>query len=411
MKLLLTISVFCLMVSAGFAGTIIVGPDQAVRSLKKAIDLAKNKDTILLRSGIYKEGSITLTKSLTIIGQGNPVLDGENKYETILISGNHIVIKGLHFRNSGYSALNDFASVKLVDCSFVTLENNTISNAYFAIHISNTSYATVRNNHITGSPSSEQLTGNGIHLWKSNHALIENNHVQGHRDGIYFEFVTSSVIRGNRSEKNIRYGLHFMFSNDDIYQDNTFRENGAGVAVMYSKRVKMTGNHFELNWGPSAYGILLKDITDSHIQQNTFLKNTVGIHMEGSSRIEVQKNLFKENGWAIKVQASCDDNVFSRNNFTGNSFDIGTNGTMVLNKFYNNYWDKYEGYDLNKDGIGDVPYHPVSMYSMIIEQNPASVILLRSFTVSLLDKAEKVMPGLTPDNLVDEKPMMKFIKG
>jgi nitrous oxidase accessory protein len=410
MKLLLIILLFFMATGVCGARTIIAGPGQAIRSLKNAIDIAKNKDTILLQPGVYKEGSITLTKSLTIIGQNNPVLDGEHKYEILLISGNNIIIRGLHFRNSGYSALNDFASVKLVNCSYITLENNRIDDAYFAIHISNTSYTVIRNNQISGSPSSEQLTGNGIHLWKSSHVLIENNHVQGHRDGIYFEFVTASVIRSNYSEKNIRYGLHFMFSNDDTYQNNTFRENGAGVAVMYSKKVRMTGNHFELNWGPSSYGILLKEITDSHIENNKFRKNTVGIHMEGSSRIMILRNLFRENGWAVKVQASCDDNIFTLNNFTGNSFDIGTNGTMVLNKFNNNYWDKYEGYDLNKVGTGDVPYHPVSMYSMIIEQNPASVMLLRSFTVSLLDKAEKVIPGLTPDNLVDEKPVMKFIK-
>jgi nitrous oxidase accessory protein len=169
----------------------------------------------------------------------------------------------------------------------------------------------------------------------------------------------------------------------------------------------MEGNHFEENWGASAYGILLKDITDSYIVHNEFFKNTVGIYMEGSSRIEIQKNTFKENGWAIKVQASCDDNNFSLNNFYGNSFDISTNGTVSLNKFFNNYWDKYEGYDRNKDGMGDVPYHPVSMYSMIVEQNPNSIILLRSFMVSLLDKAEKAIPSLTPEYLTDEKPFMK----
>jgi nitrous oxidase accessory protein len=396
--------------SVSYGRTIIVGPGKPISSLRKAIETAKDKDTIILLPGIYKEGAIILTKSLSIIGQNNPVLDGENKFEILLISGKNILIRGIQFRNSGYSSLNDYASIKLVDCSNVTLENNSISNAYFAIHISNSSYTIVRNNNISGTPASEQLTGNGIHLWKSNHALVENNHVQGHRDGIYFEFVSESLIRNNLSEKNIRYGLHFMFSNDDNYQGNIFRNNGAGVAVMYSKKVRMERNHFEENWGPSSYGILLKDITDSHIEQNTFLRNTVGIHMEGSSRIDILRNQFKENGWAVKVQASCDDNVFTQNNFTGNSFDIGTNGTMVLNKFSGNYWDKYEGYDMNKDGIGDVPYHPVSLYSMIIEQNPTTLMLFRSFMVSLLDKAEKAIPGLTPQDLFDDKPMMKYLK-
>ena len=392
------------------AKTIVVGPNHPIRSLKKAIEVARDKDTILLQAGIYKEGSITLTKSLTIIGQNNPVLDGENKYETLLISGKNILIKGIQFRNSGYSALNDFASIKLVDCSNVILNNNSIYGAYFAIHISNSSYVTVRSNKIIGLPKSEQMTGNGIHLWKSNHAVIENNNVQGHRDGIYFEFVTFSTIQNNISEKNIRYGLHFMFSNDDTYLGNTFRNNGAGVAVMYSKKVKMENNRFEQNWGPSSYGILLKDISDSYILHNTFYKNTVGIHLEGTSRIEIEKNSFAANGWALKVQASCEANNFKQNNFTGNSFDVGTNGSISLNKFYNNYWDKYDGYDINRDGIGDIPYHPVSMYSMIVEQNPNALILFRSFTVQLLDKAEKAIPSLTPENLTDEKPMMKQIK-
>lgn len=403
--------IFSVVVSnMAIAKTIIVGNNQPVRSLKKAIELAKDKDTILLQAGTYREGSITLTKSLTIIGQNSPVLYGENKYETLLLSGKNIFVKGIHFRNSGYSAMNDFASIKLVDCSHVTLEGNSIFDSYFAIHISNSSFAIVRNNTIKGSPKSEQMTGNGIHLWKSDHAVIENNNVQGHRDGIYFEFVTFSTIRNNWSEKNIRYGLHFMFSNDDTYLNNTFRNNGAGVAVMYSKKVRMENNHFEQNWGPSAYGILLKDISDSYILHNTFLRNTVGIHLEGTSRIEIEKNIFRENGWALKVQASCENNNFYKNNFTSNSFDVGTNGSISLNKFYNNYWDKYDGYDINKDGIGDIPYHPVSMYSMIVEQNPYALMLFRSFTVQLLDKAEKAIPSLTPENLTDEKPMMKQIK-
>jgi nitrous oxidase accessory protein len=384
-----------------------VGHGQPVNSLKKAIELAKNNDSIILRPGVYKEGNIILTKSLYISGETNTILDGEGKYELLTISGKNITIRNIQFRNAGYSALNDFASIKLIDASTVLIEGNTILNSYFAIHISNSTDCTVRGNNISGTPKSEQLTGNGIHLWKCSRALIENNHIQGHRDGIYFEFVTESTIQNNLSENNIRYGLHFMFSHSDHYIHNTFRRNGAGVAVMYSKKVTMEGNHFEENWGPSAYGILLKEITDSYIHNNVFQKNTVGIYMEGSSRMRVQENSFRINGWAIKVQASCDDNSFSRNNFTGNSFDIATNGSVSLNKFFNNYWDKYEGYDINRDGIGDVPYHPVSMYAVIVEQNPNTIILIRSFMVTLLDKAEKAIPSLTPENLIDDKPAIK----
>lgn len=398
------------MVNNSFANTIIVGKDKVISTLRQGIKAAKDGDTVFLNKGVYKEGNIIIDKAVHLIGINQPVLDGDNKNEILTLTGKNILIKGIHFANAGYSSMNDYAAIKLIDATAILIENNTITNASFAIHVANSTYTTIRNNTIQGTNKSEHLSGNGIHLWKCEHLTIENNSIQGHRDGIYFEFVTESLIRNNLSEKNIRYGLHFMFSPDNSYLDNTFRNNGAGVAVMYSKKVKMFRNHFEQNWGASAYGLLLKDITDSYIQQNTFYKNTVGIHMEGSSRIDIQKNIFRENGWAIKVQASCEDNNFHHNNFNGNSFDVGTNGTMVLNKFYNNYWDKYEGYDMNKDGIGDVPYHPVSMYSMIVEQNPHALMLMRSFMVSLLDKAEKAIPSLTPENLADKKPMMKSMK-
>lgn len=390
------------------AGTIVVGKNQPYTSVCKAIESAKERDTILVEPGVYREGNIIINKNhLVLLGRGFPVMDGENKFEIFTVSGTGISIKGFQFQNSGQSAMNDYASVKVIDAGNIVVEDNKVINSYFGIHFSNSSFITIRNNTVTGTPASEQTTGNGIHLWKCSHALVDNNRLSGHRDGIYFEFVTESVIQNNLSEKNVRYGLHFMFSNNDTYLKNTFKNNGAGVAVMYSHKVKMEGNRFEKNWGPASYGILLKDITDSHIQQNIFYQNSVGIHMEGSSRIEITKNIFKENGWAVKVQASCDDNNFYHNNFYGNSFDVATNGTMVLNKFFNNYWDKYEGYDRNKDGQGDVPYHPVSMYAMIVEQNPNSLLLLRSFMVTLLDKAEKAIPSLTPENLVDDKPMIK----
>ena len=398
---------FTLIFAPSFANTIIVGKDKPVNTLRQGIKTAKNGDTVLLYPGVYREGNIIIDKAICLLGVNSPVLDGESKYEILTLTGRNMVIKGIHFINAGYSSMNDYAGLKVIDATNILIENNSFNNTFFAIHFANSTHSIVRGNKIKGNNKSEHLSGNGIHLWKCEHMLIEDNSIQAHRDGIYFEFVTESVIQKNLSEKNIRYGLHFMFSHNDQYLGNTFRNNGAGVAVMFSKKVKMENNHFEENWGASAYGILLKDITDSYITHNTFLKNTAGIYMEGSSRMEIEQNAFKNNGWAIKVQASCDDNNFHHNNFHGNSFDVATNGTMMLNKFYNNYWDKYDGYDINRDGIGDVPYHPVSIYAMIVEQNPNTLMLMRSFIVSLLDKAEKAIPSLTPENLFDEKPFIK----
>ena len=390
--------------------TLKVGSGQTYKTAGAAIKAAVDKDSILVYPGVYAEGNLVISKSLRIVGINQPVFDGEDKYEIFTVSGSDVIISGLVLRNSGSSVLRDYAAIKLIDARNITIQNNTILNAYFAIHCGNSTGFTIRNNSITGKKHGEQNSGNGIHLWKCSEALIEHNRVSGHRDGIYFEFVTGSLIRGNTSENNIRYGLHFMFSHQDSYTQNIFRSNGAGVAVMYSHGVSMEGNYFENNWGPSAYGILLKDISDSKIQNNHFRKNTTGIYLEGTNRISVQQNVFEHNGWAVRIQASCTDNNFTANNFFANSFDVSTNGSLVLNTFNRNYWDKYTGYDIDRNNYGDVPYHPVSLYSMIVEKNPNTLVLMNSFMVNLMNEAEKAMPSITPIKLADEQPLMKPVK-
>ncbi|MFZ9387943.1 MAG: nitrous oxide reductase family maturation protein NosD [Chitinophagaceae bacterium] len=393
-----------------WARIIEVGHLKETGSIKAAIALARDGDTLLVYPGSYREGSLVIQKSIVLRGVNYPVIDGEFKHEIFLITGRQVTLSGFLIRDPRHSSSNDYAAVKITDATQVTVENNVILNSNFGVHIANSTYCVVRGNRVTGNAVSEQSAGNGVHIWKSDHITVSGNRVSRHRDGIYFEFVTDSYIRDNISEQNIRYGLHFMFSHNDTYVNNVFRNNGTGVAVMYTHNVLMTGNTFEKNWGTASYAILLKDITDSQMKGNRFLENTIGIFMEGGNRITMERNVFKSNGWAMKVQANCTDNRIRYNNFLGNTFDVATNGTLVLSDFRSNYWDKYNGYDINKDGVGDIPYHPVSMYSMVIEQNPSAVFLLRSFMVSLLDRAEKAIPSLTPENLVDPTPTMRPYK-
>ncbi|GAB4030232.1 nitrous oxide reductase family maturation protein NosD [Spirosoma gilvum] len=390
------------------ARTIRVGKQERIQTIRQALVAAAAGDTIRLGPGLYREHGLLVDKPLYVFGVGFPVVDGQYKGELISVTASNVTISGLDLRNVGRTSTVDWAAIGIFSAQQVRLIGNRIRNAYFGVYLSNASNCLVTKNTIVGTPRVEQTTGNGIHAWKCDHLRIESNQISGHRDGIYFEFVTHSTIQQNLSTHNIRYGLHFMFSHEDSYFHNTFRQNGAGVAVMYTRQVTMRQNTFEENWGSAAYGLLLKDISDSRIEQNTFRKNTTGILMEGTSRISCQHNRLTENGWGMRIQASCADNTFSYNTFLSNTFDVATNGNTVLNTFDQNYWDKYNGYDLNHDGTGDVPYHPVSLYSVILEQMPHGIVLLRSFMVSLLDQAEKMIPSLTPEALVDTKPLLKI---
>ncbi len=399
--------IFCSCIA--YSRTIDVGARREYKNIQAAMAIALDGDTILVDAGHYREHTLIITKRVTLKGIQYPVIDGEKKYEIIAVKADGVVIDGFRVVHSGVSSLDDISGIKIYDRKNVVIKNNILEDTFFGIYTQNGTNCVIQNNQITAYSKEEQQSGNGIHCWKSDSMQIIGNSISGHRDGIYFEFVTHSVIWRNQSGKNMRYGLHFMFSHNDSYMGNNFRNNGAGVSVMYSHGVKMLNNVFEENWGDGAYGLLLKEITDSYIEGNSFVRNTSGIYMEGASRITMQKNLFKDNGWAMKIQASCMAINVSKNNFIGNTFDVGTNGTLVLNTFDNNYWDKYDGYDLNKDRIGDIPYRPVSMYSMIVEKNPSAMLLFRSFFASLLDKTEKIIPSLTPEMLKDNKPMMKKI--
>ncbi|MFN8265514.1 MAG: nitrous oxide reductase family maturation protein NosD [Chitinophagaceae bacterium] len=393
-----------------FSRTIAVGSGKKYTSLKKAILEAKEGDTILLHPGVYRESPLVIQKAITLIGVNYPVLDGQKKYEILTIRSNNVVVEGILFRNSGRSSYLDIAALRIADARYVSIKNNRFEFSFFGIYSQHATSCIIQGNELRSDAKDEINSANGIHCWKSDSMQITGNRITGHRDGIYFEFVTHSLIRDNYSFQNVRYGLHFMFSNNDRYEGNTFRDNGAGVAVMYSNHIDMHRNTFADNWGSAAYGILLKDISDGVISGNRFLNNSVAIMMEGSSRMKMTGNLFSKNGWAMKVQANCMDNLISGNNFIANSFDVATNGDLVLSRFEKNYWDKYEGYDLNRNGIGDVPYRPVSLYAMITERNPPSMMLYRSFMASLIDKVEKIIPVLTPVELRDNEPMMKPVK-
>ena len=393
-----------------YANKFEVGKNRPYKSIKSALDKIQNGDTIYVHEGIYKEGNIIISKTVNLIGINFPVLDGQKKYEILSIKAVNTLVSGFKIQHSGFATLDDPCAIKVYDTRDVIICNNILNDNFFGIYLQFSKNCIIKNNHITAYGVEEQQIGNGIHCWKSDSLQVIANKVSGHRDGIYFEFVTNSVIWRNISTSNIRYGLHFMFSNSDSYISNVFKNNGAGVSVMFTQKVKMFNNTFTENWGDAAYGLFLKEISDSYIFGNRFYKNTEGIHMEGTSRIKIEKNIFEANGWGMKIQASCMENEIVSNNFAGNTFDISTNGSLVLNTFNGNYWDKYEGYDLDKNKIGDVPYHPLSLFSVIVENNPPAMLLFRSFMVTLLDKSEKIMPSLTPDNFIDNTPLMHSLK-
>lgn len=391
------------------ARQISVCPECRLRTIQSAIDRAESGDTIRVEQGVYEEYGLEVRKKLTLLGSGKAVIDGKNQGELLSIFADSCLIRGLVFKNVGTSFIKDQAAIRLVQCRGVIVENNTLEATFFGIYLQGTNNCTVRNNRIIGESENEAEAGNAIHIWKGKNAIVQDNYVTGHRDGIYFEFVDDSRITGNVSEFNLRYGLHFMFSNRDLYKGNVFRSNGVGVAVMFSNNIRMIDNTFDHNWGGASYGLLLKEISDGEMAYNRFTENTKGIYAEGANRLNIHHNDFIQNGWALDIQGNCIDNVIEKNNFIANTFEVATNSRYNRNTYAGNYWSQYRGADLDRNGIGDVPHRPVSLHSLIIRKIPAASILLHSFLVDVMEYTERLIPSLIPEDLADDSPSMKPI--
>ena len=392
------------------ARTIEVGEGKAFSSISAALHKAKAKDEILIYGKkIYKE-HLVIQKPITLKGVGTPIIDGEQRGDVIKVNADNVTIEGLQIQNSARSSQVDYCGVHVKDAQFVTVRNCVFRKNQFSVMFQNCKNGLIANNNISSNITYNPIMGNAVHCWKSDNMHITGNNIGHNRDGIYLEFVNNSHIDHNTVSGCARYGLHFMFSHFNVYNSNRFNHNQAGVAVMFAHNVEMINNTFEFNRGTSSYGLLIKELQYSTIKWNRFLDNTVGLLIDGGSDLNVHHNVIKNNGWGMRLISASTNDTIVHNNFLGNTFDMTTNVSYNRNNVNGNYWDKYEGYDLNKDGYGDVPFHPLSLFSMLAEQNENVLFFFHSFLMNLLDATEKVLPSITPDNYVDNYPHMNPYK-
>lgn len=378
-----------------------------VSSLEERIAGARRGERIVLPAGTYRiDREVQVAVPLELVGEGMPVIEGTGSHGLLRVMADSVTIRGITFRNVATSYMEDRAAVRFDSVTACAVVDSRFEDTFFGVYLAGSNNCEIRGNTFRGTGGNETRSGNAIHLWTTTGTTIADNDISGHRDGIYLEFARHVMVRHNKSSRNHRYGLHFMLSDSSDYVDNSFSSNSAGIAVMYTKHVTMRGNRFADHWGAGDYGLMLKGISDGILEDNTFSGNSTALFLEGANRLTLRDNTFERNGWAIRLLGNSEENRFSGNRFQGNSFDVATNSKAQSNRFDGNAWDQYRGYDLNGDGIGDVPHPPVRLFSLLVQQDESSLILLRSLLVDLLEMAERVMPVLTPTALEDPHPVM-----
>jgi len=401
-----------------FAREITLGKESTYSSITEALQESTEGDIIVVRGGVYKE-NIVINKRVYLIGENQPVIEGNYRGDVVRIESDKVMIKGFTIRKSGSDLLKDESGIKIVNSSGIIIEGNRLQDVLIGIYLYSSPGNTIRNNTSYGRVdyTTQETNGNGIHLWKSPNNMIEENHIRKHRDGIYIEFSPGNLIKKNRCERNVRYGLHYMYSNNNTFEGNIFERNGTGSALMYSKNIILRKNTFKHNLGPNGFGILLKSLSDSIAEENLIANNTVGIFMDDANRNVFTKNILSQNGWAIDLFSSSSDNVLYTNNFLDNTYQVMTDTDRTTNRFFKNstgnYWNDYKGYngyDLNGDGIGDVPYKPVKLLSYLMKRYPDLTVFLGSPGFKALEFAERALPVLNPVELEDLYPLMNPVR-
>jgi nitrous oxidase accessory protein len=111
----------------------------------------------------------------------------------------------------------------------------------------------------------------------------------------------------------------------------------------------------------------------------------------------------------VHFTAGSERNRFSENAFVDNQTQVKYVGTRSLDwttKGRGNYWSDNAAFDLNGDGIADMPYRPNDIVDRIVWSVPLAKLLLNSPAIQVVRWAQAQFPAITPGGVIDTAPLM-----
>lgn len=391
------------------------GARQPATVVAALIDAAEPGSTVLVPPGIY-EGNLVVRKAITLDGGSKAIFDGLGKGTVIEFTRAPSTIRNCIIRNSGEDVTGESAALRAVAGPIHVLDNR-IEDSLFGIDLREAPDSVIRGNDISCKALDPERRGDGIRLWWSHGCVVEANVVRSSRDMVFW-YSENLRVRENRVS-NGRYGLHFMYSHDTVLESNVLDGNSVGVYLMYSNRITLVGNRMINNRGASGYGIGLKDCDDIVIDRNAVLANRVGVYVDNSPSSQdstgwFRDNLFAFNEIGLLATPNTHDNVFVRNAFIENEEPAATHGRgqLTLNSFSHegrgNYWSDYAGFDLDRDGVGDLAFEPRSLFGAMLSREPNLRLFVHSPAQRAIEFTARALPELQPPpTLVDPTPLSR----
>jgi nitrous oxidase accessory protein len=382
--------------------------------LAAAIAQAEPGATLTVPPGIYA-GPLTIATPITLIGEPGATIQGDSRNDVITVTAPDVTVRGFIVRGSGDSLDREHAGIVGL-APRLTVEGNRLEDTLFGIYLKNAPNSILRGNTILSKDLPVARRGDGIRVWYSDSPVLEENHVVGSRDVVIW-FSPNGIVRRNRVETG-RYGLHFMFSDTQIVEENSLAGNSVGIYLMYGRDLQLRRNWIEDNHGPSGYGIGLKDTDDVVVEDNAIIANRVGVYVDNSPReadatVRFERNLIAFNEIGVTMLPLVRRNTFVANSFQDNGEQVAVagSGDLTHNAWAEagagNYWSDYAGFDANGDQIGDLPYAAVSFYESLLGLYPELRLFQLSPAVQALDLAARAFPIFQPrPKLADPFPLM-----
>lgn len=383
-------------------------------ALQEAIDNAPKGAVIELGPGEY-QGNIVINKPLTIDGKDQRArIVGDGTASVITIRSSNVVLKNLTIEGSGDSHEKIDSAIVAYDANHLSIENNHIRDALFGIDLQQVNRSKIVDNYITSKPYDLGLRGDGIRLWYAHDNIILGNTLHKSRDLVIW-YSSGNIIEKNLGEYG-RYSLHFMYAGKNMVRENIFQYNSVGIFFMYSNGTTAIGNTVRNSIGAFGVGLGMKDASNFTILDNDIIYNARGIYIDQSpfqpDTVNVyERNNILYNSSGIEFQGVRERSIFTHNTIKGNMEAVvnsDTHNRLDIMRWKNNYWDTYEGFDRDKDGVGDIPFTHYAYADKLWLYNPNIKFFYGSVVMDLLNFLAKMAPFSEPDLLVtDREPLME----
>ncbi|BAO30343.1 nitrous oxide reductase family maturation protein NosD [Sulfuritalea hydrogenivorans] len=379
-------------------------------ALQPLIDATPAGGTLRLPPGSYA-GPASITRPLTLEGGRQAVIVGDGKSTVLSVAANGVTLRGLRLTGSGDSHDRVDAGV-LLEGDDHRVEDNELDDVLFGIHLKRVNRSRIANNRVTGKKLDQGMRGDAIRLWYSQHNVIEGNRFIRARDLTFANSADNRIV-GNHFTDG-RYGMHIIFSPRLLVENNRLSDTGTGIIVLYSPDLVLRGNHVAHALTGGGGGIVFKESNDALVENNEVLHCSVGLRVdappESVGKLTVKNNRFAHNIIGLFFYGEEGGHRFFDNRFENNltTVAISAPGAGSANKWRGNYWDDYQGFDRNGDGIGDTPHEVYLFADRIWMETPMATFFRNSPVLEMLDFLERLAPFSTPHRVLqDPRPRMK----